>query len=257
MVVAEWKSDDGTVIRYADEGARDGPIVVLQHGFMSSGEGNWRNTGIVSRLVEAGWRVILPDARGHGLSDKPHDQKFYGEARMAADIAGIADTLGLVEYRLAGYSMGAIVALLAAAIDDRIVRLAIGGVGEGVVAVGGADTRIASQEDIARALMVDNPADAPPAAAVFRAVAEANGGDRLALAAQARAMHQAPIPLENIKMPTLVFAGDNDPFAIHPQVLVEALPDAQLEILSGDHLGVFGDSHLAPRLIDFFQAASE
>ena len=54
-------SNDGASIWYADCGA--GPAVVLLHG----GLGNAGNFGHqVAPLVEAGYRAILIDSRGHG-----------------------------------------------------------------------------------------------------------------------------------------------------------------------------------------------
>ena len=56
------------------------------------------------------------------------------------------------------------------------------------------------------------------------------------MVAQARSIHRGGVALGQISAPTLVLAGDEDPLAIRPQVLADALPDATLEMLSGDHM---------------------
>jgi pimeloyl-ACP methyl ester carboxylesterase len=52
-------------------------------------------------------------------------------------------------------------------------------------------------------------------------------------------------------VPTLVLAGDADPLAVRPEVLVEAMPDARLKILSGDHVGAIADPRFARSIVDF------
>lgn len=48
----------------------EGPTVLLVHGFASNGKVNWVDTGWVEELVEAGYRVVTIDNRGHGKSQK-------------------------------------------------------------------------------------------------------------------------------------------------------------------------------------------
>lgn len=232
----------------------DLPPVVLHHGFVVDANVNWVATGIVKALLETGREVIAPDARGHGASAKPHDRGSYGESRMARDLGVLLDTLELERIDLAGYSMGAIVALLFAAEDGcaRVRRLAVGGVGSGVVEQGGVDRRHITRGTVEQALLAEDPATVEdPGARAFRTLADAVGADREALAAQAASIHRDGVALDRIAAPTLVFAGADDPLATRPQVLAEAIGDARLEVLSGDHLGVFGDARLAPLIVGF------
>ena len=60
----------GVPIHYEVVGA--GPPIVLVHGFASSLEGNWDQSGWVDFLVGRGHTVVGLDCRGHGLSGKPH-----------------------------------------------------------------------------------------------------------------------------------------------------------------------------------------
>lgn len=246
-----WKNEDGLNIHYTDDGEKDAPAIILHHGFASSGEGNWAQTGIAAKLIDAGCRVIMPDARGHGQSDKPHDPAYYGEANMAKDVMGLASALELSEYRLMGYSMGAIVSLLTAVQDRRITRLAIGGVGEGILSQGGVDRRALPNDQLAAGLLAEDTSTLSPMVAAFRVFVETSGGDRRALAAQAKVVHAEDIPLDQISAPTLVFAGTSDPLAVKPERLASAIPGANISLFDGDHLGIFGGTSLAPALVQF------
>jgi pimeloyl-ACP methyl ester carboxylesterase len=238
--------------RWGEPAAGGLPPVLLHHGFVVDANVNWVATGIVKALLEAGREVIAPDARGHGASDKPHDPAAYGESKMARDLGVLLDTLALERIDLAGYSMGAIVALLLSAGDPRVRRLVVGGVGSGVVECGGVDRRHITRGSVDGALLADDPATVEdPGARAFRTLADAVGADREALAAQAASIHRDGVALDRIVAPALVFAGAGDPLATRPQVLADAIPDARLEILDGDHLGVFGDPRLAPLIAGF------
>jgi pimeloyl-ACP methyl ester carboxylesterase len=250
-----FRSGDGVEIYYEVwESESALPPVLLHHGFIADGRTNWVLPGVVAALTGAGRRVVAIDARGHGRSGKPHDPSLYGESRMADDVVALLDLLGVTEVDLVGYSMGAIVTLLTAVRDARVRRLVIGGVGACVVEVGGLDTRVIGGEPLLHALRTDDPATIAPAAAGFRAFVDAVGGDRLALAAQATAVHAAPIPLETIKVPTLVIAGESDPLAVRPEVLAAAIPGAALRVVPGDHLSAVRDPAFIPALAGFLNA---
>jgi pimeloyl-ACP methyl ester carboxylesterase len=155
---------------------------------------------------------------------------------------------------LVGYSMGAVVALLAASEEARVRRLVAGGVGAGVVERGGVDTRVISNTALAAGLRADNPAAIEdPAVLGVRQFAEADGADRLALAAQAEATHAQSVPLDRIAAPALILAGDQDPLAVRPEVLTAALPHAQVQLLPGDHLSVISHPAFAQAILAFLE----
>jgi pimeloyl-ACP methyl ester carboxylesterase len=195
--------------------------------------------------------VIAIDARGHGESEKPHDSAFYGEARMAKDVSELADHLGLTSFDLAGYSMGAIVSVIVASQEPRVRRLVIGGIGDGVVDMGGVDTRVVNNLDLAAALVAEDTSTLSPAVASFRRFAESTGADRHALAAQARAVHKSRIPLDRISAPSALIVGDKDPLASRPERLAAAVNGAVLTVLPGDHLGVVGHPGFREAIVAF------
>jgi pimeloyl-ACP methyl ester carboxylesterase len=51
--------------------------------------------------------------------------------------------------------------------------------------------------------------------------------------------------------PTLILAGEDDPLAVRPEVLADAIPDATLEILSGNHVGAIADPRFIESIVDF------
>jgi pimeloyl-ACP methyl ester carboxylesterase len=171
---------------------------------------------------------------------------------MARDLALTIDQLDCDRIDLVGYSMGAVAALIVTAEDPRVRRLAVGGVGSGVVEVGGVDTRVLDNVTLAAALRAPDPAAIENTmAAQFRVMADQLGRDRETLAEAALGRDSVEIPLERIAAPTLVLAGDADPLATRPEVLADAIPGARLQILSGDHATTLLDPRFAASLVEF------
>jgi pimeloyl-ACP methyl ester carboxylesterase len=244
---------DGIAIAYQEWGEEGpAPPVVLHHGFVADADANWVAPGVVEALVAAGRRVIAPDARGHGHSDKPHDPGVYGEQRMARDVAVLLDVIGAERIDLVGYSMGAVVALIVSSDERRVRRLVVGGIGSGIIECGGVDRRAMSNESVIKALSAEDPSTLrEPEAARLRAIADALGADREALVAQARSVYRGHIALGRITAPTLVLAGDLDPLAVRPEVLADAIPNATLKIVSGDHVAAIADPRFSALIVEF------
>ena len=253
--VKSFKTWDGLEISYQEWGDVETgglPPVVLHHGFVANADANWVATGVVNALTTAGRLVIAPDARGHGRSEKPHDPDRYGEDRMARDLAVLLGTVDVQQIDLVGYSMGAIVSLLFASTVERVRRLVIGGVGAGVIECGGVDRRAVPNDAIVEALTIADTSELEvPEAVAFRQLADALGADHEALAAQARSVYRGEIALERISAPTLLLAGETDPLAIRPQVLTDAIPDATLKMLTGNHIEALGDPRFRQSIVNF------
>lgn len=115
---------DGVRIYYEVEGS--GPPVLFQHGLGSS-HATWRDRGYVEALGDR-YQLIMVDARGHGLSDKPHDVAPYRKARRVLDIPGVLDDLGLDRAIVWGYSMGSRQGFAALQqVGDRLQAAILGG----------------------------------------------------------------------------------------------------------------------------------
>jgi pimeloyl-ACP methyl ester carboxylesterase len=116
---------DGATLAVLDEG--EGIPVVLLHGFPDSSY-VWRHQ--VPALVEAGMRVIAPDLRGFGESEKPEAVEAYRVTRSVADVGAVLDALGVERASVVGHDFGAGVAwALAALVPSRVERLAVLSVG--------------------------------------------------------------------------------------------------------------------------------
>ena len=118
------RHDAGAVMLHVVEaGPTDGPAVLLLHGFPDFWFG-WRHQ--IGALAAAGYRVVVPDGRGYTTSDKPHGVAAYRVDRLAADVVGLADTLGLDRFRLVGHDWGGVVAWATATLyPARVERLAV------------------------------------------------------------------------------------------------------------------------------------
>ncbi|MEC2070958.1 alpha/beta fold hydrolase [Alkalihalophilus marmarensis] len=98
---------NGIKLHTAVAGPEDGPLVILLHGFPEFWYG-WRNQ--VEPLVQAGYRVVIPDQRGYNLSEKPLEIKEYTIDHLRDDITGIIDYLGYEKANIIGHDWGGIVA---------------------------------------------------------------------------------------------------------------------------------------------------
>ncbi len=94
---------DDLKFHYIRTGEGNKPPLVLLHGFSDNGL-CWLP---VARDLEAQFDVIMPDARGHGLSARIHSGK---QIDNAADAAGLIAALGLHKPIVAGHSMGGLTA---------------------------------------------------------------------------------------------------------------------------------------------------
>lgn len=114
---------NGVRLHVVEAGPEAGPAVVLLHGFPELWYG-WRRQ--IGPLAEAGFRVIVPDQRGYGTSEKPAGIAAYRIDALAADVTGLLDALGLARASLVGHDWGAAVAWwLALAHPERLLRLGI------------------------------------------------------------------------------------------------------------------------------------
>ena len=114
---------NGIRLHVVEAGLPSGPPVVLLHGFPELWYG-WR--GQIGPLADAGFRVIVPDQRGYGLSEKPAGVAAYDVKTLAADVVGLLDACGLAEASIVGHDWGAVVAWwLALAHPERVSRLGV------------------------------------------------------------------------------------------------------------------------------------
>lgn len=125
---------NGIQLRVFDSGHGGSPArrseartVLLLHGFPDSHR-VWRNQ--IAPLADVGFRVLAPDLRGFGLSDRPQGVHSYTMRMLCADLDGILDALGIARACIVGHDFGAALAwayaLLAPARVEKLVALSVG-----------------------------------------------------------------------------------------------------------------------------------
>ncbi|HEY7293466.1 MAG TPA: alpha/beta fold hydrolase [Dehalococcoidia bacterium] len=214
-------------IRYQVSGA--GPPLLLLHPGLCVGE-LWETLGYADQLRRH-YRLIVPDLRGHGRSDCPHDEASYSADAMRDDLGAVLAAEGVEETLCWGFSLGALLALrFAAAYPGRLRALVAGG------AVGWLPRREVGTESAARIAQKGLAALAPPrsgdpAALPLRPVVLAS--DPLAHAARYRAqsLWEPPAGLHAIRGPLLLYGGEADSFTPAVRELAAALPHARLVIV--------------------------
>lgn len=108
---------NGVRLHYVDEG--QGPLVILLHGFPYLWF-MWRRQ--IAALAEAGYRVVVPDQRGFGQSDRPQAVEAYDISQAVGDMVGLMTALGETSAVIVGHDLGAWVAQSAALLRPDLFR---------------------------------------------------------------------------------------------------------------------------------------
>jgi pimeloyl-ACP methyl ester carboxylesterase len=243
---------DGVRLHYEVNGPEQGSPIVAVHGFASDYRLNWVGTRWQEALMQAGFKVIGLDCRGHGHSDKPYDTAAYAIDVMAGDVIRLMDHLGVTAAAYIGYSMGARIGLQVV-LDhaDRISRAVLGGVG-----TAGA---IDSSDAIARAFLEGGETDDPVAQTFYRFASARPINDLRALAACIKGLQQdADLSrLASVRNPILIVVGDRDDIARGAPDLVELIPSARLATIAGrDHMSVVPAREFKRAALEFLTADS-
>jgi pimeloyl-ACP methyl ester carboxylesterase len=98
---------DGLRLHAVVAGPADGPLAVLLHGFPECWI-SWQHQ--IAPLVQAGYRVVVPDQRGYNLSDKPAGVHSYATDHLTADVRALVHAFGRERTLIIGHDWGGIVA---------------------------------------------------------------------------------------------------------------------------------------------------
>ena len=237
-------------VRIAYEVTGEGRPIVLIHGFASSREQNWRSTGWIDRLADAGFRVVSFDCRGHGKSDKPHEPAAYGE-HMIDDIIAVMDAADAPVADVMGYSMGGMLTIrFLMRNPERVRRAVVAGLGANYF-----EEAQAWRAMIAAAMESgDIDAIEDRVARRFRIFGAQKGKDRIALAACMRSPRHKYVAadLKRSTRPVLVVCGGNDDLVGSPETLAEAFADGRAVTLPGkDHMTAVGDPGYKKAVLQF------
>ena len=238
------RTSDGAILSFEDEGS--GPPLILLHGLTGTGK-DWSHAFDLARLRST-YRIIVPDARGHGRSTNPYGA--FSFRRCALDVIELMDHLRVPRVRAVGMSLGAKTLLhVATEAPDRIERM---------ILVSGTRRFPETTRALFRAF-----AATPHSSEEWTAMRaqHVHGDDQIAalwalparFADDPEDMNFTHDRLAVVTTPTLVVAGDRDPlYPVELAVeLYRALPHASLCVVPGGaHGPIFGDEQ--PR----FEAAA-
>jgi pimeloyl-ACP methyl ester carboxylesterase len=251
--VMQLKSDHLTApdgVRLAWHELGEGRPVVLIHGYISSADMNWIRFGHAEQVARAGFRVIMPDLRGHGQSDKPHDPALYGPDILTDDGFALVEHLGLTDYDLGGYSLGArtVARMLARGAAPR--RVVLSGMGlEGLLHT---SRRAGHFREI-----LTNLGSFKPGTAGYnvQAFVRSTKSDPVALLNVLNSFTDTPEDvIRSIAQPAQVLCGDEDDDNGSAAALAQALPNGVLDLVPGGHMSAVTKPELGQALARFLAA---
>lgn len=227
-----------------------GRPVLLLHGLFSNANTNWIRFGHAAALAEAGFEAIMPDLRGHGDSTASHDPRAYPQGVLVRDLETVARRLGLVDYDLCGFSLGARTAICAVMSGLSPRRLAICGMGlEG----------LSNWEERARFFIdaIDRFDEVKAGDPAYFAVQflKTTKTDRGAMRRLLEAVESLEVSdLNKLAMPAAVICGDKDRDNGSPQALADILPDGQFIEIPGTHMSCVTKPELGQAITGFLSA---
>jgi len=248
MQTQHFSAPDGVDLAWHEVG--EGRPLVLIHGYFSNARTNWIKFGHADAIAAKGFRVIMPDLRAHGESARPHDAAHYPPDVLADDGFALIDHLGLSDFDLGGYSLGArtTARMLVRGATPR--RAIIGGMGlEGLTA---ATSRQSHFRNILK-----NPGTFERGTPEWNADAflKTTKGDPVALLHILDTFVDTPLAeIAAIQTPTLVVAGDEDDDNGSTQALADELPHSELKYVPGGHMSAVVKPELGQAIADFLAA---
>jgi pimeloyl-ACP methyl ester carboxylesterase len=240
-----FNSFDGTELAWHEMG--EGRPVVLIHGYFSNADVNWLKYGHAAKIAAKGFRVIMPDLRAHGQSAKPHDSAAYPPDVLMHDGLALIEHLGLTDYDLGGYSLGArtIVRMLANGATPRRVILS----GMGLAGLLHTEGR---GEYFRRVLTNLGSFQRGSAEWLTEAFLKTTKGDPVALLHILQTFVDTPRDaVAVIAQPTVVIAGHEDFDNGSAQDVAELLPDGRFVEIPGNHMSAVTRPELGDAIAAF------
>jgi len=108
---------NGIDMHIAEQG--EGPLVLLLHGWPETWY-SWRHQ--IDALAAAGYRVVAPDQRGYGATDRPDAVDQYSIFHLVGDVVALIHELGEEQAAVVGHDWGSIVASNTAVLRPNVVR---------------------------------------------------------------------------------------------------------------------------------------
>jgi pimeloyl-ACP methyl ester carboxylesterase len=241
----------------ASDGARlvwyelgEGRPVLLLHGLFSNAETNWLKFGQAAEIASRGFRVLMADLRAHGRSAASHDKCSYPPDVLARDGLELIAHLGLADYDLGGYSLGARPAVRRAILGAKPRRLVVSGMGlRGLLDTGrrkdhfrhvlegmGAHKR-GSPEWLAEAFLKTTGADPEAMLPLLDSFVDSTEAE-----------------LRRIEAPTLILSGADDRDNGSAEEVARLLRNARYVEVPGNHMSAVTKPELGRAIADFLAA---
>ena len=247
--ISYFHARDGVRLAYRQIG--EGRPVVLIHGYFSSAVVNWVRYGHAEKIAARGFKIIMPDLRGHGASAKPHDARCYPPDVLADDAFALIEALGLTDYDLGGYSLGARTTVRMLVRGATPGRAILAGMGlDGIVSTG---RRNAHFRHVLTHLGTFERGSPEWLAETFL---KSTGGDPLALRHVLDSAVDTPREsLAQIGTSTLVVAGAEDNDNGSAAELAAALMRAEHSVVPGTHMSAVTKPELGDTIAGFLDAS--
>ncbi len=245
LPVQYFRARDGQELAWRELGT--GRPLVLIHGFFSTAVVNWIRYGHAPKIAARGYRVIMPDLRGHGDSAKPHDPVFYPPDILADDGFALLEHLELTDYDLGGYSLGA----------RTTIRMLVRGASPGRAIVAGMGlegiTNTEGRGDYFRNILTNlGSFKSGSAEWLAEAFLKTVGGDPVALLNVLNTFVDTPrATLSRLKTPTLVLVGAEDDDNGSGEALSAALPAGRYAAVPGNHMSAVTKPELGNAITEF------
>ena len=238
---------DGTRLAWQEMG--EGRPLVLIHGYFSDAQTNWIKFGHAALLAEAGYRVIMPDLRAHGESDKPHDPACYPPDVLADDQFALIAHLGLTDFDLGGYSLGGRTVARMLARGCAPARAIISGMGlEGLTDTGKRASHFRH--------ILENIGSHPKGSPEWMAEAflKTTGGDAVALRLILDSFVDTPATeIARWELPVAVICGVEDDDNGSSAALAEMPPRGELITIPGNHMSAVTKPDLGTAMLEFLR----
>jgi pimeloyl-ACP methyl ester carboxylesterase len=245
-----WNASDGVQLAYHQVG--EGRAVILLHGLFSSAEMNWIKFGHADRIASEGFRVVMPDLRAHGHSGKPHDPANYPSDILVRDLKDLIALLGLSDFDLGGFSLGARTTIDAVSSGVRPRRAILAGTGVDV---------LTNWERRSHFFLhaIDHFHDTPRGDPHWLSVQFMRTMmiDLEAAALLLKGLGDHPDPqraIASFTMPTLVVCGSEDEDNGSARELAAMLPNATYEEIPGTHMSSVTKPELGEAIARFLAA---
>jgi pimeloyl-ACP methyl ester carboxylesterase len=221
--------------------------VILLHGLFSDADMNWIRFGHAARIARAGFRVIMPDLRAHGQSEKPHGPEFYPKGILARDLRELVAYLGLGEFDLGGFSLGARTTVEAVGEGLTPRRAILGGAG-----LKGLRNWKRRKDFFIEAIELFDQVQRGDPHWLSIQFMKSQKVDRIAAAQLLDSFEDAFMAwLQAFSMPTLVVCGDQDDDNGSAEELANVLPNAVFREIPGTHMSSVTKPELGEAIAEF------